>query len=45
MTFIPGEDVGYFSVSADLDFSKNFWKQAEWRRGTLERDGRAVLVI
>ena len=45
MTLIPGEDVEYCSVSADLDFSKNFLKHAEWRVGTLKGDGRAVLVI
>ena len=43
--FISEKDVECFSVSADLDFSKNFWKHVEWRRGILERDGRAVMVI
>ena len=36
---------GFFQCLSRLDFSKNFWKHAEWRRGILERDGRAVLVI
>ena len=45
MTFIPGEDVEYFSVPGESGFSKNVWKRAESRNDILERDRRAVLGV